>query len=250
MRKLCYRLLFPFWLGMFFSNAAYTQSDFHRMLNLFVGETYNITTALQKDLGKDELLGNGIKLNSFTELFGLGYYSIKASGMVWGGSGYIYRVHSRAVNGSANLKAANGFFNMGYCVVKTDRWIGFPYVGIGLAAMNFGITNTDEHKDIILYKDTISAGRSARYQAGGVALDFGFSLKFNKQGAGSATRKRLHPIIGVDIGGSLFPSFEYWLSQSRHDTVLPLSSPFLIAPYLRVGIGIGRNCARPVAKSY
>ena len=146
--------------------------------NFFIGPLYNLSSSLQKDLNSVELIDGNLQLNTITWSYGGAGYSIRPKGIVIGGSGYTYKLTSYGNNGEVVLHNGCGFFNVGYRILNKNKWLGFPYCGMGGYGASFKITNTSSDKIFIIGNDTITSHKAAKYSTGGLAFEIGFGLKY------------------------------------------------------------------------
>jgi len=208
--------------------------------NFFIGQVYNLSPSLEKSLKADNLLGSNLHLNVNTLFYGGAGYTLRPRGFILGGNGYSYHVTSTVEKGEATLVVSGGFFNVGYCLLNTKKWIGFPYFGVGGFGTNFKISNSTSGEKMVIGDDIISAGETAKYSTGGMAFELGFGLKYfgidlRKKNDGKSTVI----VIGVDAGSSFFPAFQKWENVETHGTVNSMNQPFIMSPYIRFTIGLG-----------
>jgi len=208
--------------------------------NFFIGPLYNLSSSLQKDLNSVELIDGNLQLNTITWSYGGAGYSIRPKGIVIGGSGYTYKLTSYGNNGEVVLHNGCGFFNVGYRILNKNKWLGFPYCGMGGYGASFKITNTTSDKIFIIGNDTITSHNAAKYSTGGLAFEIGFGLKYfafnserKKNNKGTGT------VFGIDGGLSFFPSFAKWQNIVSEDEIASLETPFIMTAYIRMTIGLG-----------
>jgi len=206
--------------------------------NLFAGAIYNSGNGLQKVLKDENIIYNDLSLDHIVFAYGGAVYSVRPSQFVFGGSGYIYSVASKGNDGDAKLNVFSGFLNAGYCYFNTDKWLAFPYAGIGGYASNFKITNTTADKVFVLGNDTVAAGENGKYNAGALAFDAGFSIKYFNRKNSKANHKAML-LSGIDIGASFFFPPGNWNNVSTDNEIGFSNDPLIVAPYLRLSFGIG-----------
>ena len=208
--------------------------------NFFIGPAYNLSTSLQKDLNSVELIDGNLQLNAITRTYGGAGYSIRPKGIVIGGSGYTYKLTSDGNNGEVALQNGCGFFNVGYRILNKNKWLGFPYFGMGGYGASFKITNTTSDKIFIIGNDTITSYKAAKYSTGGLAFEMGFGLKYF---AFNSERKKKNKstgaLFGIDGGISFFPSFRKWQNVVSEGEIASFETPFIMAAYIRMTIGLG-----------
>lgn len=208
--------------------------------NFFIGPVYSSSSSLQKDLNSDKLINGNLQLNTITWSYGGAGYSVRPKGIVIGGSGYTYKVTSDGNNGEVVLHNGCGFFNVGYRFLNKNKWLGFPYFGMGGYGASFKITNTVSDKIFIIGNDTIASHKMAKYSTGGLAFEMGFALKyfaFNSEK--KKNNKNTGAVFGIDGGVSFFPSFAKWQNIVSEDEITSLETPFIMAAYIRMTIGLG-----------
>jgi hypothetical protein len=213
------------------------QERYGSLVSVFAGAAYNLDNSLKKELYAENIIYDKLSLNQAAFAYGGALYTVRPSRFVFGGSGYLYTVTSKGNDGEARLKVQTGFLDVGYCYFNTDKWLAFPYAGIGGHLSNFKIVNTSFDKVFLLGKDTITAGENQKYKAVALAWDAGVSIKhFNKK---SSTSHKIIMLSGVDIGVSFFFPQGDWHSVSTDDETGFSNDPLIVAPYLRVSFGIG-----------
>ena len=207
--------------------------------NFFAGPVYNYNSSLQNNLSAENLAGKGLGLNTTTYAYGGAGYTLRPRGFILGGSGYTYRVSSDGVNGNATLNVSGGIFNIGYLVLNKRKWMGFPYFGVGAFGSNFKITNAATEKILVEGTDSITPRKQAKYSTGGLVFDIGFGLKHFPLSKTTNKQKEIKGMIGIDAGASFFPAFGKWKNVVSDNSINSMKSPFTMAAYLRLTIGLG-----------
>ncbi len=242
MKKLMWALVLLGAFILFYLVMIYpARGQFHHggFGNFFIGAVNHSSTSLQRALNAGEIIGGDLQLNSTAFTFGGAGYSVRPGGMVIGGSGYAYELTSRGKNGRIKLDNAGGFINIGYRAVAGGKWLGFPYAGMGGYGANFRIHNTSD-KTLVVGRDSVSSGSMSKYSNGGIAFDLGFALKYFAFNPGLKNgHKSAGTILGFDVGGSCFPSFERWRNIVTEDEVGSIEKPFIMVAYIRATIGLG-----------
>ena len=208
--------------------------------NFFIGAVYNLSSSLQKDLNSVELIHGNLQLNTITWTYGGAGYSIRPKGIVIGGSGYTYKLSADGNDGEVVLHNGCGFFNVGYRILNKNKWLGFPYFGMGGYGASLKITNTTSDKIFIIGNDTITSHKAAKYSTGGLAFEMGFGLKyFAFNWDRKKNNKSTGALFGIDGGISFFPSFGKWQNVVSEDEIASFETPFIMAAYIRMTIGLG-----------
>lgn len=242
MKKIMWALIVLGSFILFYLVMIYpARGQFHRggFGNFFAGAVSHSSTSLQRALNAGEIMGGNLQLNSTAFTFGGAGYSVRPGGWVIGGSGYAYELTSRGRNGRIKLDNGGGFINIGYRVVAARKWLGFPYAGMGGYGANFRIHNTSD-KTLVVGADSVSSGKMSKYSTGGMAFDMGFALKYFAFNPGLKKNHRSSgTVVGIDVGGSCFPSFERWRNIVTEDEVRSIERPFIMVAYVRATIGLG-----------
>jgi hypothetical protein len=195
--------------------------------------------ALTRYLAKPEILGDSYSPQQGGIQLGGGGYGLVGK-ILLGGSGYFSGFNSvKTDSASVSVSAGAGLFNLGYLLKSTDRWLLFPYAGIGGSGITLKISNESDSGGI--YFDSqkgLGFGEISRLSIGGIAYEIGFSIKYF---ATRLSEDNLHGgiMLGLDFGcqNALFTRNK-WADGKGQELRGPNSMQGFL-PYLRITVGGG-----------
>jgi hypothetical protein len=187
-------------------------------------------SALRESLGPEfEAVGPGIHFG------GRGMGGAGNRVMVGGnGFGGMFASGENA-NGSAEIRAGMGFFNVGVVAVAQNRTLLIPYLGIGGGGTTVRIKNENPASAVYFDRSTaVGYERVRNYTNSGFAAELGMTLQF------VLTGKSDNPgglALGLELGG-LFRAPGRWRDSDGNAILGPERMGFQGA-YLRLTIGGG-----------
>jgi hypothetical protein len=223
---------------IFISIHARAQVEQGGFGSVYTGPFYQINASLQKDLSSDKLMGKAFKGNLLVANWGVEGFTIWKQGFLLGANVNYSTATSRSEGGSVTQNTTGLFASVGYRLINTKRWLGFTYWGIGGFGASFKIANYGP-QTFVVDKDSIIQGQSRKYNAAGMAFDFGFALKYLVTNYTLKNFKKLKPMIGLNTGVSFFPAFQKWQSSNSDARIESFNTPFIMAIYARVTLGLG-----------
>ena len=195
--------------------------------------------SLTKYLGKPEVLGDSYAPQNGGIQLGGGGYGIVGK-LLLGGSGYFSGFNPvKTDSASVTLSCGTGLFNIGYLMKSSDRWLLFPFVGIGGSGITLKLANQTDSGGIYFDSERgIGYGEMSRLSLGGIAYELGLSLKYFIT---RLSEDNLHGglMIGLDLGcqNSVFTSNKW--ADGKGQTLRGPSSLQGFLPYVRITVGGG-----------
>jgi hypothetical protein len=195
--------------------------------------------SLTSYLVRPDILGDSYSPQNQGIQLGGGGYGLVGKILI-GGSGYFSGFKPVTTDSaSASFSSGAGLFNMGYLLKNNEKWLLFPYAGIGGSGITLKLSNQSDSGGI--YFDSqkeISFGEISRLSIGGIAYEVGFSVKYFIT---RLSEENLHGglMVGLDLGcqNALFVRNKWADGKGQELRGPDRIQGFL--PYIRITLGGG-----------
>jgi hypothetical protein len=204
-----------------------------------IGFNLNHFPVLNDYLKNPDILGNSYSPSREGIQLGGGGYGVLGR-LLLGGSGYFSGFNPiQTDSASVSLSSGTALFNAGYLLKKTERWLIFPYAGVGGTGLSLRLANRQDSGGIFFDRNQgISFGEISKLSLGGIASEVGISFKYFIT---TCTEDSPHGalMIGFDLGcqASFFTSNKW--SDGKGRTLTGPNSLSGYLPYIRITLGGG-----------
>ena len=232
-------------LAIFFlaTSSIYAQALRGGFGHGFSGPWIQVDIQLHDDLRTTSLLGQDLQQAYFGYSGGGSGYLLLANRMLIGGTGFSSTASDVTNRGQLTTKFGGGIGQIGYLLLRQDRWMAFPYVGIGHNDIKMKIHNSTTSDNFDLGNVNVKPGETIELRTKTVDFDLGFSTQFFVFQHQREYRKSGF-MLGLQAGAYAFIGTQDWhVKDEVNQFAGSLSKPSMFMPYFRITIGGGGFCS-------
>lgn len=195
------------------------------------GMTFSSVVGLGGPL--EHALGDGAAPGLLEWQFG-GGGKVLAWNFLIGGKGYgTLRPEAHTPIGAVAYGGGGGGLELGYAVVNRQRWLLYPYIGVGGYSLGMRVHNHTE-LDLQIGDADVAGGESVAFDSSYVMAEWGlgFQRLLFTEGATGGWQ------LGAEVGFTLTTSSEAWITVGGGE-VSGMNRPEIAGGFLRMTIGGG-----------
>jgi hypothetical protein len=194
---------------------------------------------LYDELNAPNLLGSNLQQSYFGYTQGGGGYLLLTNRVLFGGTGFSSTASDITPRGQVTMKMGGGIGQIGYLILNKNRWLAFPYLGMGRNDITMKLRNNTSNNIFDLGNLEVLPGETMELRAKTVDFDFGFTMQyfvFHHYGRYRSSGF----MLGLQAGTYAFVGIEDWHVKNEVNQISGLlSKPSIFMPYFRITIGGG-----------
>jgi hypothetical protein len=196
------------------------------------GLSYTSNQNIEKELQKS--FGNTLSLSKTGYNTGGGGGILFRSGLILGGKGGVSRFNFSYTDSVSVRTSDNwGLINLGVAVINKNRFLLYPYIGMGWGSSNITVKNeTITPQNLHFDKNMpLQSGEARKYSSRTPIFEAGLSANY-------LIAEEFGIMLGLDAGMYYMADISEWKQSSREVSGLRTNNLMNMYLQLRVGIGV------------